>query len=134
VSSPNPETMRGVAGECVKLVGDQYGRQLDWSIASLGELDDVCATLTADGPLGGQRLELWRDLVGAYTGEVTIRLYGGQWISDERGLAISALGITGFPFATAHRILSGEPFKSLASFARAVPAIAEQSRQQEHQH
>jgi hypothetical protein len=88
--SPNPETMRGVAGECVKLVGEQYCRQLDWSIASLGELDDVCATLTADGPLAGQRLELWRDLVGAYTGEVTIRLYGGQWVSDDRGLAISA--------------------------------------------
>src|SRR5208282_2264544 len=103
----------------------------DWSIASLGELDDVCATLTADGPLGGQRLELWRDLVGAYTGEVTIRLYGGRWISDERGLAISALGITGFPFATAHRILSGEPYKSLASFARALPAFAEHSGQQE---
>jgi hypothetical protein len=69
----------------------------------------VCAELIADGPLAGQRLELWWQLVGAYTGEVTIRLYEGQWITDEeRGPAISALGITGFPFSTARRILSGE--------------------------
>jgi hypothetical protein len=134
VSGPDPEAMRGVAAECVRLVAEQFGRQLDWSIASLGELDEVCAALLADGPLAGQRLELWWKLVGAYTGEVVIRLYGGQWINNKSGSgspAISALGITGFPLATAHRILSGEPFKSLASFARAVPAIAEHSRERE---
>jgi len=130
VGNPDPETMRRLAAECVNLVGEQFGRQLDWSIASLGELDAVCAELTADGPLAGQRFELWWQLLGAYTGEVTIRLYEGQWITDdERGPAISALGITGFPFSTARRILSGEQFKSLASFARALPAIAEHSRQ-----
>jgi uncharacterized protein YegP (UPF0339 family) len=32
---------------------------------------------------------------------------------------------------TAYRILSGEPYKSLASFARAVPVISENSRQPE---
>ncbi len=132
MSNPGAETMRGVATECVNLVGEQFGRQLDWSIASLGELDEVCAELTADGPLAGQRFDLWSQLVGAYTGEVTIRLYEGQWITDdERGAAISALGITGFPFSTARRILSGEQNKSLASFARALPAIAEHSQQQE---
>jgi hypothetical protein len=131
VGNPEAETMRGAAAECVNLVGEQYGRQLDWSLASLGQLDEVCAELTADGPLAGQRLELWWQLVGAYTGEVTIRLYEGHWITDdERGPAISALGITGFPFSTARRILSGEQNKSLASFARALPAIAEHSRQQ----
>lgn len=130
MGNPDAETMRGVAAECVNLVSEQFGRQLDWSIASLGELDEVCAELTADGPLAGQRLELWWQLAGAYTGEVTIRLYDGQWITDdERGPAISALGITGFPFSTARRILSGEQHKSLASFARALPAIAEHSRQ-----
>jgi len=59
VGNPDAETMRGVAAECVNLVGEQFGRQLDWSIASLGELDEVCAELTADGPLTGQRFELW---------------------------------------------------------------------------
>jgi hypothetical protein len=130
VGNPEAETMHRVAAECVNLVGEQFGRQLDWSLASLGALDEVCAQLTADGPLAGQRLELWWQLIGAYAGEVTIRLYEGQWIiDDERGPRISALGITGFPFSTARRILSGEQNKSLASFARALPAIAEHSRQ-----
>ena len=130
VGNPEAETMQRVAAECVNLVGEQFGRQLDWSLASLGALDEVCAQLTADGPLAGQRLELWWQLIGAYAGEVTIRLYEGQWIiDDERGPRISALGITGFPFSTARRILSGEQNKSLASFARALPAIAEHSRQ-----
>jgi len=64
VGNPDPETMRGVAAECVNLVGEQFGKQL------------------------------------------------------------------GFPFSTARRILSGGQNKSLASFARALPAIAEHSRQQ----
>jgi hypothetical protein len=131
MGSPDPEAMQRIAGECVKLVSEQFGRQLEWSVAGLAELDEVCAALLADGPLTGQRLDLWWKLVGAYTGEVVIRVYGGQWITDERqsgAPAISALGITGFPFATANRVLSGEPGKSLASFARALPAIAEHSR------
>jgi hypothetical protein len=40
---------------------------------------------------------------------------------------VAVLGLTGFPFALADRVLSGEEFKSLASFARSVPAIAAQS-------
>lgn len=72
VGSPDPEAMRGIAAECVKLVGEQFGRRLDWSMASLGELDDVCEALLADRPLAGQRPELWWNLVGAYTGEVAI--------------------------------------------------------------
>jgi hypothetical protein len=133
MGSPDPAAMRRIATECVKLVREQFGRQLEWSTASLAELDDVCAALLADGPLTGQRLDLWWKLVGAYTGEVVIRAYGGQWISHQRRSgtpAISALGITGFPFDTAQRVLSGEPGKSLASFARALPVIAEHSRQE----
>jgi hypothetical protein len=129
---PDPAAMRRIAGDCVKLVSEQFGRQLEWSMASLAQLDDVCAALLADGPLTGQRLDLWWKLVGAYTGEVVVRAYGGQWITDERqsgAPAIRALGITGFPFGTAQRVLSGEPGKSLASFARALPVIAEHSRQ-----
>ena len=125
---PDPAALAGVAAECVRLVATDRGRELDGSPASLETLDDVCQELVADGPLEGDRLRLWTTLVGAYTGEVVIRRYGGAWVSHEGTTAISALGITGFPFGTAHRILTGEPYKSLASFARALPAIAERSR------
>jgi hypothetical protein len=117
-----------IATECVKLVAEQFGRSLDWSIESLTELDAVCVDLLADGPLGEKRLDLWWKLIGAYTGEVVIRAYDGQWIQHESSTGapgISVLGVTGFPFNIANKILTGEEFKSLASFARALPVIAE---------
>jgi hypothetical protein len=118
-----------VAAECADLVAADRGRVLDGSPASLEVLDDVCQGLVADGPLEGDRLDLWTVLVGAYTGEVVVRQYGGTWVTHDGAPAISALGITGFPFGLAHRILTGEPFKSLASFARTLPAVAERSRE-----
>jgi hypothetical protein len=131
VSSSDAERMQGIAAQCVRLVGEDFGWELDWSLASLGVLDDVCARLVADGPLAGERLELWAKLAGAYTGEVTIRAYGGQWVSSEHASgppAIRALDVTGHPFSTAVRVLSGEPGKSLASFGRVLPAISEHAR------
>ncbi len=72
-------------------------------------------------------MDLWWKLIGAYSGEVLVRVYGGQWITHEQApgsFAISVYGITAFPFAITNRILSGEPYKSLASFARVLPAVA----------
>lgn len=129
MTSPDPEMMQGLAVACVRLVGEEFGRELDWSLESLGVLDDVCATLVADGPPAGERLELWAKLAGAYTGEVTIRAHDGEWVSSESGApAIRALDVTGHPFSTAWRVLAGEPGKSLASFARVLPAISEHAR------
>jgi hypothetical protein len=123
--------LRRVADECVTLADRQFGRYLDWSLASMEELDAVCADLLADGPLDGQRLDLWWKLIGAYSGEVLVRVYGGQWITHEQApgsYAVSVYGMTAFPFAITGKILSGEPDKSLASFARVLPAIATRSQ------
>jgi hypothetical protein len=124
------EGLREIAAQCVALVAADFGRHLDWSVASLSELDDVCAELLAGGPLQGERLDLWWKLAGAYTGEVIVQAYGGQWITHEQAggaYAVQALTVTGFPFALASRILTGEPSKSFASFARALPAISERT-------
>ena len=123
--------LRQVAEECVGLVANQYGRRLDGSPQSLDELDEVCGLLLTDGPLSGQRLHLWSRLVGAYTGEVLIRAHGGRWTAYEAttgGYAVSVQGVTAMPFATAYRILSGEPYKSLGAFIRALPAVVERGR------
>jgi hypothetical protein len=131
VDEAESEVLSQVANECIGLVAKQFGVSLDWSLDSLTALDAVCSDLLAEGPLTGPRLDLWWKLVGAYTGEVVIRAYGGSWIMHEQApeaFAIDALGITGFPFALANRILTGEPFKSLASFARALPEISERSQ------
>jgi len=130
VSEPDAEYLHRVAGECVNLVANQYGQQLDWSPGSLSTLDEVCAELLADGPLTSERFDLWWRLIGAYTGEVTIMAYAGTWVSHESSPgapAVSVLGVTGFPFSLAARVLDGEPYKSLASFARALPEVARRS-------
>lgn len=128
MSAPDPAFLQTLANECVDLVARQFGHQLDWSPASLTMLDQVCADLLADGPLADERRDLWWWLIGAYTGEVAIRTYGGEWVEHEtspHAPAISALGVTGFPFGLTARILDGEPYKSLASFVRVLPTIAE---------
>ena len=59
MSVPERAYLEHVATECVALVASDFDRQLDWSLASLEELDAVCADLLADGPLNDQRMDLW---------------------------------------------------------------------------
>ncbi|ONI71353.1 hypothetical protein ALI144C_52050 [Actinosynnema sp. ALI-1.44] len=125
-AAPAFELLR-IAKKCVDLVDAQFQRQLDWSVDSLDTLDEVCAELSAVEPLEGERFDLWWQLVGAYTGQVIVETYGGQWITHEQApgaFAVAVNGITGFPFSVANRVLSREPFKSLASLARSLPAIS----------
>jgi hypothetical protein len=125
-------SLRNIASECVALVASQFGRQLDWSMDSLRELDTVCDDLLADGPLNNQRGELWWKLIGAYTGQVLIDTYGGEWTEHEMAAgayAVVVQGTTAFPFGIARRVLRGEPGKSLASFGRALPAVIARSEQ-----
>ena len=131
MSEPDPEFLQTLANECVDLVARQFGHQLDWSPESLTMLDQVCADLLTDGALTGERRDLWWQLIGAYTGEVAIRTYGGAWVEHETSPhtpAVVALEVTGFPFALTSRILNGEPYKTLASFVRVLPTIAERGK------
>jgi hypothetical protein len=126
MTTPDRAGLQRLAAECVDLVARQFGRHLDGSLASLEELDTVCADLLANGPLNTERLDLWWKLIGAYTGQALVSAYGGEWIVHEKApgaFAVSVRGMTAFPFAATDRVLRGEPYKSLASFARALPAI-----------
>ena len=123
-----------IAEQCVVLVAERFGERLDWTIDSLGRLDHMCAQLLAEGPLSTQRFDVWWKVIGAYLGEVVIRTYDGVWVEHEQAAgayAVSVLGVTGLPFATTARVLQGEDFKSLASFARSLPAIAARASQTE---
>lgn len=129
MTAPDTAMLDRLAAECARLVAADHGRRLDGSLASLVELDEVCLALLADGPLAEDRLRLWWRLVGAYTGRVLVQAYGGTWIDHEGSLAVEVSGVKAFPFSTAHRVLSGEEGKSLASFGRALPVIIDrQSR------
>jgi hypothetical protein len=119
--SPDRAGLQGIATECATLVARQFGRHLDWSLASLDELDAVCADLLADGPLDARRLELWWKLTGAYTGEVLVRVYGGQRIMHEQApgsFAVSVHGMTAFPFPITDKI-PRRAVQEPPSFARA---------------
>lgn len=129
MTAPDTEMLDRLADECARLVATDHGRRLDGSLASLVELDEVCWALLADGPLAEDRLHLWWQLVGAYTGRVLVQVYGGTWIDHEGSLAVEVSGVKAFPFSTAHRLLSGDDGKSLASLGRALPVIIDrQSR------
>ncbi|MEU5692082.1 hypothetical protein [Actinosynnema sp. NPDC020468] len=121
--------LAGVATQCAELVESQYGRRLDFGVESLVVLDAVCGELLEDGALEGPRLDLWWKLVGAYTGEVLVRVYGGTWVEHENApgaFAVSVRGNTAFPFGVAGKVLTGEPYKSLSAFVRALPAVVAQ--------
>jgi hypothetical protein len=122
------DAMREIATECVDLVETKFAVTLDWSLGSLEQVDAACAALLADGPLAGERLDLWWNLIGAYVGEVLLRAYDGEWtVLDDPPdtYAVRLPGASVFPFETAGRVLTGEPFKSFASLGRAYPAILE---------
>ena len=46
------------------------------------------ADLLADGPLDDRRLDLWWRLIGTYTGEVLVRVHGGQWVTHGQGCRV----------------------------------------------
>jgi hypothetical protein len=120
------DDVQAYADACVRLVAEQHGRLLTRDLASLEVLDEVCRELVAEGPLGGDRLEFWTALVGAYTGEVLVTTYDGVWVEHDDRWGVAAFGAVGFPFVTARRLLGGETRKSLAGMGRALPAIVEQ--------
>jgi hypothetical protein len=120
-------SLHNIAVECKGFVKREFGRELNWEVDSLVELDEVCAQLLANGPLFGERLHRWWRLIGAYIGEVIVRAYGGEWIEHEDAAgayAVAVGAVVGFPFTVADRVLNGEPAKSLATFGRAYPSIA----------
>jgi hypothetical protein len=117
------DALQAYADACVRLVAEQHGRLLTRDLASLAVLDDVCRELVAEGPLGGDRLEFWTALVGAYTGEVLVSSYDGVWVDHDDRWGVTASGVVGFPFVTARRLLGGEAGTSLAGMGRVLPAI-----------
>ena len=124
---PGRAHMQGIATECVTLVARRFRRRLDWSPASLDELDASALTCWPMARLTPSGRSCGGKLTGAYAGKVLVRVYGGQWITHEQAsgsFAVSVRGMTAFPFAITAKILHAEPYKSLASFGRVLPTVA----------
>src|SRR5688572_30448449 len=99
IDDEDVEQLRHAAEQCVAVVAGDFGRELDYSLESLAVADEVIAELLTEGPMPDDHFELWCTLFGAYTGEVVVRAYKGQWARPEPGSPVIKVdGITGMPF------------------------------------
>ncbi|HSD29813.1 MAG TPA: DUF6278 family protein [Vicinamibacteria bacterium] len=79
--TPSPSNAAEIAGMTLPVVQENYGVALDYSPASLKELDAIVDDLRRD-----QRFESLQTLLfsmGCYVGEVLVRHAGGRWRSTE---------------------------------------------------
>lgn len=79
--TPSPSNAAEIAGMTVPIVQQNYGVTLDYSPASLKELDTIVDDLRRD-----QRFEAVQTLLfsmGCYVGEVLVRHAGGRWRTAE---------------------------------------------------
>ena len=75
--TPSPGNAAEIAAMAVPVVEQNYGVRLDYSPASLKELDTIVDDLRRD-----QRFEALQTLLfsmGCYVGEVLVRHAGGRW-------------------------------------------------------
>ena len=104
--------------DCIRIAAQEYGLQLDGSLKSLTAADQLCAQVGKHAPMMDERLDRWVDLIGAYTGGVLCRAFGGDWIQDEEdGWAVSIASgkVVMFVRSFVRRVLGGDPYRSLAS-------------------
>ncbi len=122
--------LQRLAAECVQLMENQYDRQPDWSPESHSVLDEVCAPLLADGPLTGERLDLWSTGRRIYRRGCHPDLR--RQVDHPRELSQRSWRLRArrdrLPFRAATRVLTGEPYKSLTSFMRGLPIVADRSQ------
>lgn len=79
--TPSPSNAAEIAGLALPVVRQNYGVALDYSPASLKELDAIVDDLRRD-----QRFESLQTLLfsmGCYVGEVLVRHAGGRWRTTE---------------------------------------------------
>jgi hypothetical protein len=93
--TPSPGNAAEIAAMAVPVVEQNYGVTLDYSPASLKELDTIVDDLRRD-----QRFEALQTLLfsmGCYVGEVLVRHAGGRWRTTEElgmgAVASSPIGV-----------------------------------------
>jgi hypothetical protein len=78
-----PDNARDHAELAVKVAGEEYGTELDFTPASLERLDDEIESLREDG-LDGEGAAEALFVFGCYLGEVMVRQLQGAWVATAR--------------------------------------------------
>lgn len=108
-------------------LSSKHGMEMAYGMESLAQLDELI------GGIAGKVDEATRrslvEMNGAFVGEAIIAMYGGCWIEDsDHGLGVrTGGGLKAFPFNKVAKLVDSGEFDSVASFARAIPFIEQQS-------
>lgn len=113
------------------------GISLDYTEESLDEIDGILASSDIVGPTprrpssAQEEEELWTlsKMLGAYVGEVTLRVFSGRWIVEDlpNGTArpvLDVCGVKAFPMEKVWKRLTESEFDTLSGYCRAIRAIA----------
>jgi hypothetical protein len=139
---PEPEevtiadVMQTYAADAVRHAKNHYGIDLDFSEASLRQIDRMLddrmrgAVIEADRLTPEEQEDLWVycKMIGGYVGEVIIRNLGGAWQAkptDSGGTAVKLMAagrIEASPPEGVWRTLT-EPYRSMTSYYRSLRAI-----------
>lgn len=119
------------ANDCV-ILGKLHHRDLDYSAASLEELDSMISEVYGETPPLFPEATIMQ--LASYTGETIRKELGGEWKQDEdRGIYLDGISdpeTKAYPFTKArNRLLEGEG-DSLAFFFRALKHVIEKEHEE----
>ncbi|MDF1859221.1 MAG: hypothetical protein P1U87_03335 [Verrucomicrobiales bacterium] len=119
------------ANDCV-ILGKIHHRVLDYSAASLEELDSMISEVYGETPPLFPEVTIMQ--LASYTGETIRKELGGEWKQDEdRGIYLDGISdpeTKAYPFTKArNRLLEGEG-DSLAFFFRALKQVIEKEHEE----
>lgn len=115
----------------------RQGVALDYSEASLAQVDNILETITAGGVLTPQTPDEQNDLwmlakaYGGYVGQVVIRQIGGQWELQDlptggSQAVLRCSDVQAFPADKIYKRLSEDRFSGIGGYCRALRAIIAQ--------
>lgn len=136
------DVMRSYANGAVQYARSRHGLELDFSEASLENIDRILGARVHEGGVHPNQLsqadeeDLWLycKMIGGYVGEVIIRNLGGTWLMEDHGpdsssvKLMAAQKIQGYPPDSIWRALT-ESGKSVVSYYRTLLVILGQGNQ-----
>lgn len=135
------EVMKAYAGDAVRAAA-RFDVALDYSEESLGAVDVLMGQesfigptpRTPESPEDEETLWAMSKTLGAYVGEVALRVFGGRWIGESTPTggtrpAIEALGLTGYPVDKVWKRLTQSDLDGVGGYCRAMRAISARSGQ-----
>jgi len=136
MSAPTIRDVMEAYAEDAESDARKRGVSLDYSEASLAQVDGILETITANGVLtpksSAEEDGLWMlaKIYGGYVGQVVIKQMGGEWqLQDlpDGGSRVVLLwsGVQAFPPEKIFKRLTKDRFSGVGGYCRALRAIIE---------